>query len=102
MDINNSNIIVNTSDNLPNMTVFNKDNKYLTSANFESFIISLDKSNVDSVSFNVNTFNQDNKYFTSTNFERFVEGLLKLDLIIHKNILNIQNNSNKKEIIIDI
>jgi hypothetical protein len=88
---NNSNVIVNT---------FNKDNKYLTSANFESFITNLDTSNINS--FNVNTFNQNNKYFTSTNFERFVEGLLKVDLIIHKNMLNIQNNSNKRQIIIDI
>jgi hypothetical protein len=86
MNNNNSNLTVNT---------FNENNKYLTSVNFESVVTSLDKSNV-------NTFNENNKFLTSTNFERFVEGLLKLDLIVYKNLLNIHNNSNKKQIIIDI
>jgi hypothetical protein len=96
MSNNNSNIIVNISTNNDtyDINTFNENNQYLTSVNFESFVTSLDKSNI-------NTFNENNKFLTSTNFERFVEGLLKLDLIIHKNIIKI-NNTNKKEIIIDI
>ena len=87
MNNNNSNIIVNT---------FNENNTYLTSVNFESIVNTSNTSNV--VSFNINTFNQNNRYFTSTNFERFIEGLLKLDLIIHKQMMKIK----KKQIIINI
>ena len=87
MNNNNSNIIVNT---------FNENNTYLTSVNFESIVTSFNTSNV--VSFNINTFNQNNRYFTSKNFERLVEGLLKLDLIIHKQMMKIK----KKKIIINI
>ena len=87
MNNNNSNIIVNT---------FNENNTYLTSVNFESIVTSFNTSNV--VSFNINTFNQNNRYFTSTNFERLVEGLLKLDLIIHKQMMKIK----KRKIIINI
>ena len=93
MSNNNSNITVNISTNNDtyNINTFNENNKYLTSVNFESFVTSLDKSNV-------NTFNENNKFLTSTNFERFVEGLLKLDLIIHKQMMKIK----KKKIIINI
>ena len=93
MSNNNSNIIVNT---------FNENNTYLTSVNFESIVTSFNTSNTSNtsnvVSFNINTFNQNNRYFTSTNFERFVEGLLKLDIIIHKQMIKIK----KKKIIINI
>ena len=90
MNNNNSNIIVNT---------FNENNTYLTSVNFESIVTSFNTSNTSNVvSFNINTFNQNNRYFTSTNFERFIEGLLKLDLIIHKQMMKIK----KKKIIINI
>lgn len=90
MNNNNSNIIVNT---------FNENNTYLTSVNFESIVTSFNTSNTSNVvSFNINTFNQNNRYFTSTNFERLVEGLLKLDLIIHKQMMKIK----KKKIIINI
>ena len=90
MNNNNSNIIVNT---------FNENNTYLTSVNLESIVTSFNTSNTSNVvSFNINTFNQNNRYFTSTNFERFIEGLLKLDLIIHKQMMKIK----KKQIIINI
>ena len=90
MNNNNSNIIVNT---------FNENNTYLTSVNFESIVTSFNTSNTSNVvSFNINTFNQNNRYFTSTNFERFIEGLLKLDLIIHKQMMKIK----KRKIIINI
>lgn len=90
MNNNNSNIIVNT---------FNENNTYLTSVNFESIVTSFNTSNTSNVvSFNINTFNQNNRYFTSTNFERLVEGLLKLDLIIHKQMMKIK----KRKIIINI